>query len=159
MISVVAPVVMVAPFFVCFMLVVPVFLIAVVVAAADEFLVVAFATEVVIIAAVLVEMQVRLRIVDDYLVTVIEIEVMVAGGQLAGEDPTAFTLVDELMIGDVVVRLDVRDVIVFDVIVTRGAPGGLNADVDGEMNLGLCGVGKDDANEDGACQEKLFHTF
>ena len=148
-----------APFFVCFVLVVPVFLIAIVAVAADNFLLVVLAAEAVIIPAMIVVVQVGLRVVDDYLMTVIEIEVAVAGGQFVGEDPTAFALIDELMIGDIIIGLDVGDVIVFDMIIARGAPGGLDTNVDGKMDLRLCRVGESDAAEDSACQEQFFHTF
>jgi hypothetical protein len=60
---------------------------------------------------------------------VIEIEVMVAGRKVVREDPTAFALINELVIGNVIISLDVWDVIIFDVVVASGTPGGLNADV------------------------------
>ena len=132
----------VAPFFVGFVLVVPVFLVAAIVAGADKFLPIAFAAEMVVHFAMFVEVQVRLGLVDDYLMTVIEIEVPVTGGQVAGEDPAAFALMDELMIGYIVVRLDVGDIIIIDMIIAGGPPGWLDADVDGEMDLGLRRVAK-----------------
>jgi hypothetical protein len=97
--------------------------------------------------------------VDDYLMTVIEVEVMVAGGQVLGEDPAAFALIDELVIGDIVVGLDVGDVVILYMVIPRGTPGGLNADVDGKFDLCLRGSGEGEADQDGACQKVLFHTF
>jgi hypothetical protein len=150
-------VVVVATVFVVVAAIVEVILIAIVVAGANGFLAIVFAAEVVIHPAMFVEVHVGLGVVDDYFVTVIEIEVVVAGGQVVGEDPTAPALVDELMFGNVVVRFDVREIIILDMIVTGGAPGGLAADVDGKFDLRLCGVDKGDAGKDGGCQEVFFH--
>jgi len=157
--AVVIAVVVVAPFFIGFMLVMPVVGIAIVMAVADVLLVVAFTAEMIIAATMLVEVQVGLRFVHDYLVTVVEIEVAVAGGEVTGENPAAFTLIDELVIGNIVVRLDVRDVVVVDMIGTRGTPGGLDANVNRYMYLRVSRVGDGEADEDGACQKEIFHTF
>src|SRR5437868_5670538 len=107
--------------------VVPVIMIAIVMAGADEFLAIAFAAEVVVHAAVIRIMQIGPRFVDDYLVTVIKIEVMIAGRQFVGEDPTVAALVDKLVVRDVVVRFNVGNVIVVDMIVAGRSPGGLSA--------------------------------
>jgi hypothetical protein len=135
------------------------FLIAVVVAGADELLVVVFAAEVVVHPLVVGEVEVRLRLVDDYLMAVIQVEVTITGGQIVGEDPTATALVNELVVGNIIISLDVGDVIVLCVVVARGAPGRLNADVDGKMDLCLRGIGNGETDQDGACQKEIFHTF
>jgi hypothetical protein len=157
--SVVVAVVVVAPFFVCFVLVVPVLLIAIVMADANDFLLVVFAAEAVVISAVVVVVQVWLRVVDDYLMAVVEIVIMIAGRQFPGEDPVAFALVDKLVVGYIIIALDVRDVVVFYVIIARGAPGGLDTNVDGKLDLRLCRVGESDTAANRACQEQFFHTF
>jgi len=133
---------MMAPAFVGFVLVVPVFLIAILPAAADEVLLIVFAAEVIVIPAVFVVVQVGLRLVDDYLMAVIDVEVPVAGRHFAGEDPAAFALIDELVIGDIIIALYVGNIIVFHVVIASGAPGWLNADVDGKMDLCAGGVDK-----------------
>ena len=158
-VAVMVAIVVMAPFFVCFVLVVPVLLVAIIVADANDFLLIVFAAEAVIIPAMLIVVQVGLRFVDDYLMSVVEIEVMIAAGQVVGEDPAAFPLIDELMVGNIVVSLDVGDVIVFDMIVACRAPGGLDTNVDGKLDLRLCRVGEGDAEKYGACQKVLFHTF
>lgn len=152
-------IVVVAPFFVCFVLVVPMVGVTVVMAGADVLLMIAFAAEMVVLPAVFIEVQVGLRFVDDYLVTVIEIEIPVTGRQVAGEDPAAFALINELVIGNIVVRLDVGDVVVLDVVVTSGTPGGLDTDVNGHMDLRVSWVGEGETGKDGACQKEIFHTF
>lgn len=151
--SVVVAIIMVAPAFVGFVLVMPVFLVAVVTVVADELLLVVFAAEVIVVAAMFVVVDPGLRFVYDYFMTVVDVEVAVAGRHLTGVDPTIFALIDELVIGNIVITMHVGNIIVFDMIIASGAPGGLNADVDGKMNLSLYGAGEGDADENGACQE------
>jgi hypothetical protein len=157
--SVVVAVIVVTPAFVGFVLVVPVFLIAIFMVVADEILVVAFTAEVIIVATMFVVVHPGLRFIYDYLVAVVDIEIAVAGRHLTGVNPTILALIDELMIGNIVVTVHIGNIIIFHMIIACRTPGRLNADVDGEMNLSLCGIGEGDADEDGACQEKLFHTF
>lgn len=70
----------VAPFFVGFVLVMPMVTIAVVAAVADKFLAGRGAAEMIVVAAMLVEVKVGLRVVDHYFPAMIKIEVIVAGG-------------------------------------------------------------------------------
>ncbi|GGA97073.1 hypothetical protein GCM10011511_20490 [Puia dinghuensis] len=130
-VAVVVAIIVVAPFFVGFVLVVPVILITIVMVVADDLLLIVFAAEMIIIAAMFVIVQVRLRLVADYLVAVIEVVAPILGRQLAGECPVPFPLIDELMIGNIIITLDVGNIIIFHMIVACGAPGRLGADVDG----------------------------
>ena len=157
--SVMVPIVMVPPLFVRLMLVMPVFGIAIFMVCANEFLLIMLATEMIVIAAMFIIMQVRLRLVNDYLVTVIDVEIAVAGRHVAREYPPAFALIDKLMVGNIIITLHVGNIVIFDMVIPGGAPGRLNANVDGKMDLCLDWVGEGDAEEDGACQDELFHTF
>jgi hypothetical protein len=121
--------------------------------------VVVFAAKMVVRFAMFVEMQVGLRFVNDYLMAVVEVEIAVTGRKFVGESPAVLIQVNKLVIRDIIIALDVGDVVIVDVIVAGGPPGGLDADVDGKMDLGACRVGEGDAAENGPCQEKIFHTF
>jgi hypothetical protein len=125
--------------------VMPVVMVPIVIAVADEFLVIAFAAEVVVHPAVVGVVEIRPGFIDDYLVTVVEIKIAIPGRQVAGKDPTAAILVDELMIRHIIIALDVRDVIIVYMVIAGGAPGGLTADVDGDFDLCGCGLGNGEA--------------
>jgi hypothetical protein len=155
----VAVIVMAVIFVIIAAIVAPMIVIPVVVAVADEFLAVAFAAELGIHSSVIGVMEIGPRFVDHHFVTVIKVEVAVTRGQVVREDPTAAALINELMVGHIVVGLDVRDVVIVDMVVTRRTPGGLTADVDGNTDLSMGGVGEGDAAKNGACQEEIFHTF
>ena len=157
--AIVMAVVTMTPFFVGLVLVMPVLGVTIIMVAANELLLVVFAAEMVIVAAVFVVMQVRLRLVDHYFMAVIKVEIMIAGGQFMGKDPAAFALIHELVVRNIIVRLNIGNIVIFHMIVTCRAPRRLNTNVDGKLDLCLNGMGKSDADEDGACQEKLFHTF
>jgi hypothetical protein len=150
--AVVAVIMMAAIFIVIVAIVVPMLMIPVVVAVADEFLAVAFAPEMVVHPPVVSVVQVRPGFVDHYLMAMIEIEVAITRRQVVREDPAATVLINELMIGHIVVSLDVGNVIVVYVIIPGRTPGGLNADVDGNTDLCVGRVGEGDAAKDGACQ-------
>jgi len=72
----------VAPFFIGFMLIVIMPLVPVIMVIPDKFLARRRATEMIVIPAVLIIMQIRLRLVHDDLMAMIKIEVVIAGRQL-----------------------------------------------------------------------------
>ena len=72
----------VAPFFIRFMLIVIMPLVPVIMVVPDKFLARRRATEMIVIPAVLIIMQIRLRLVHDDLMAMIKIEVVIAGRQL-----------------------------------------------------------------------------
>jgi len=130
----------------------PMIVVTIVMAAANDLLVIAFAAEMIVHPAMIRVVEVGPGFIDDYLVTVIEIEVAVAGRHVIGENPTTSVLINELVFGDVVVRLDVGNVIILDMIIAGGAPGGLDANVDGKLDLCTCRVGEGNAAKEGASQ-------
>jgi hypothetical protein len=136
-----------------------VIVIPVVVVVADELLVIALPAEVIVHAPMIREVQIGPGFVDDYLVAVIKIITLVPGRQVVGKDPAPAVLVDELVVRNIIITLDIGDIVIIHVIVAGRAPGGLNTDVDGDLNLCLNGSGKGEADQGGACQEVLFHEF
>jgi len=143
----------VAPVFVSVTAVVmPVVMIPIVIGVADKVLAVAFAAEMVVHPLMIGVMEIGPGLVDDYLMAVIKIEPAIAGRYVIGEDPATSTLVNELVVGDVVIALNVGNVIVIDMIIAGGSPGWLYPDVDGNLDLCACGAGEGNAAKYGACQ-------
>jgi hypothetical protein len=120
---------LVSPLFVCLVLVMPMLLVAVVMAVADEFLARRVSAEMIIVPAVLIKMKIRLWLVDDYFPGMIEIEIIIAGRQFVRKGPMTAVEINELMVGYIVIRLNVRNVIIFHVIVPSGTPGWLDTNV------------------------------
>ena len=126
----------VAPFFIRLMLVMPVVPVPFIMAIPDELLPAgSFSPEMVIIPAVLVKVQVRLGFIHHYFVGVIEIEIMITGGQLMRKGPMPSVEVNKLMVRYIVIRLNIRNIIIFHMIVTGWSPGRLNAEIDGKADL------------------------
>jgi hypothetical protein len=132
----------VAPFFIGFMLIVIMPLVPVIMVIPDKFLARRRATEMIVIPAVLIIMQIRLRLVHDDLMAMIKIEVVIAGRQLMRKRPMAPVQVDEFMRRNIIVRLDIGNIIIFHMIIPGRSPGWLVADVDGKLDLSLCRMRK-----------------
>ena len=130
----------VSPLFVCLVLVMPMLLVAILMVVADEFLARRVPTEMIVVPAVLVKMQIRLWLVDDYFPAMIEIKIIIAGRQFVREGPVAAIEINKLVVGYIVIRLNVRNVIIFHVVVTSGPPGWLNTNVYRKIDLRACSV-------------------
>jgi hypothetical protein len=130
----------VSPFFVRLVLIVPMVPVPLVTAVPDKLLARRLSPEMIVGPAVLVKMQVGLRLVHHLFMAMIQIKITVAGGQFMGKCPVSPVQVNELMIRNVIIGLDVGNIIIFHVIVSRGSPGWLYANVDRKMDLGLCAV-------------------
>jgi hypothetical protein len=112
----------VSPLFVGFMLIMPMVPVSVIMAIPDEFLIRRLAAEMIESGAVLVEMQVGLRFIYHLFVAVIKIKITITGRQFTGKCPMPSVKVNELMVGYVIIRLNVRNIIIFYVVVPGRSP-------------------------------------
>jgi hypothetical protein len=130
----------VAPFFVCLMLVVPVVLVSVLVVIPDEILAMIFPPEVIVVSAVVVEMQVRLGFVHHHFVGMVEIKIIVTWRQFMRKCPVPSVKINKLVGRHIIIGLYVRNIIIFHMIVSCWSPGRLFTDVDRKTDLCLRGV-------------------
>jgi hypothetical protein len=112
----------VPPLFVGFMLIMPVVPVPVIMTIPDEFLIRRLATEMIESAAVIVEMQVGLRVIYHLFVAVIKVKITITGRQIAGICPMSPVKVNKLMVGYIIIGLDVRNIIIFYVVVPGRSP-------------------------------------
>jgi hypothetical protein len=128
----------VPPFFPGFMLVVPMVPVSVIMTVPDKFLLRRLATEMVVVPAMLIIVQIRLRVIHHHFMTVIKIEIVITRRQFMRKCPMTPVKIDKLMVRYIVIGLDVRNVVIFYVIIPCRPPGRLGPDVYGKMDL--CGT-------------------
>lgn len=130
-----------SPFFIGLMLIMVMPFVPIVMTVADELLPLRVTAEMIVLPPMLLEMQIRLRLIHHDLPTMVEIEMGIGRRKLAGKGPVSTAIeVNEFMGRDIIVALDIGNIIIFHVVVARRAPGRLVADVDGKMDLSLRGV-------------------
>jgi hypothetical protein len=130
----------VPPLFVGFMLVVPVIPVSLVMTIPDELLARPLSAETIELPAVFVEMQVGLRFIHHLFVTVIKIKITVTGRQFTGICPMPPVKINKLMIRYVIISLDIRNIIIFHVVIPGWSPGRLRSDVYRNPDLRLCRI-------------------
>jgi hypothetical protein len=129
-------VILVPPFLIGFLLVMPVVPVPVIVILPDERLSMGISAILFVSNLVLIVMKIRLRLVHHHFITVEQVESVVAGRQFIGKTPMPLIHVNELVRRDIIIAMNVRDVIIFHVIIAARAPGRLNADVNRNADLG-----------------------
>jgi hypothetical protein len=120
----------VPPFLIRLVLVMPVVPVAVLPAVPDKHLPMRISTKMIVCRAMLVKMKIWLRLIHHFFVTMVKIEIVIAGRKFMREGPVPPVQVDELMVRNIIVCLNVRDIIVFHVIISNRTPGWLLSDID-----------------------------
>ena len=120
----------VPPLLIGLVLIMPVVPVPVLMAVLYKHLPMRISAEMIISCAMLLKMQIRLRVIDHLFVTMVKIEIAIMRRELMREGPVSPVQIDELMVGNIIIRLNVRDIIVLHVIITDRPPGWLLSDVD-----------------------------
>jgi hypothetical protein len=91
-------------------------------------------------APVRIVMQPGLRLVEHHLISAIEVVATASGRQGSGKDPMAAVQVYELLLGNIIIGLDRRQIIVVDPVVTCRPPCGLSTYINiyADLDLGRC---------------------
>jgi hypothetical protein len=142
----------VSPLFVCLVLIMPMLLVAVVMAVADEFLTRRGSAEMIVVPTMLVKMKIGLWFVNYYFPAMVEVKIIIAGRQFMREGPVTAVEINELMVGHVVICLNVRNVIIFYVIVPSRSPGWLNTNVYRKIDLCACRIQEGRCCQDSSCK-------
>jgi hypothetical protein len=130
----------VTPFFIGFMLVMPMIPVSVIMTVPDELLIRRLSAEMIKVPSVFVETQISLWLIYHLFVTVIKVKIAITGRQLTGKCPMAPVKIDKLMIGYIIIGLYVRNIIIFYMIIPRRPPGRLRPNVYGKLNLCRCWI-------------------
>jgi hypothetical protein len=66
--------------------------------------------------------QVRLGFIHDHFIAVIKVKSVIPGRQLGGKGPVPIAQINELVRRNIIVALDIRNIIIFHMIVSGGTP-------------------------------------
>ena len=120
----------VPPLFIRLVLIMPVVPVPVLTAVPDKHLTMRVPAETIECRPVLIEMQISLRLVDHLFMAMVKIEIAVARRQIMREGPVTPVQVDELMVGNIVISLNIRNIIILHMIISNRTPGRLLPDID-----------------------------
>jgi len=126
-----------SPLLISLMLIMPVVPVPVLTAVPDKHLPMRISAEMIISRAMLLKMQIRLRLIKHLFVRMVKIEIAISGRELMREGPVTPAQIDELMVGNIIISLNIRDIIVLHVIISHRPPGRLLSDIDRQADLGL----------------------
>jgi len=133
---------LVSPFFIGLVLIMPMVSVPVFMIIADELLSMRLAAEMVIIPAMFVKMQISLRFVDHYFVTMIQVIIAIVGRQFIGKCPVTVVQINKLVRRDIIIALNIRNIIIFHVVIAGGPPGRLCTNIYRNADLRLRGDGQ-----------------
>jgi hypothetical protein len=130
----------VTPFFIGFMLVMPMIPVTVIMTVPDELLVGRLSAEMIKLPPVFVKMEISLWLIYYLFMTMVKIKIMITGRQFMGKCPMAPVQINKLMIGYIIIGLYIRNIIIFHMIIPRRPPGRLSPDVYGKLKLCRCWI-------------------
>jgi len=120
----------VPPFFIRLVLIMPVVPVPVLTAVPDKHLTMRVPAEMIELRPVLIKTQISLRLVDHLFMAMVKIEIAVARRQIMREGPVTPVQVDELVVGNIVISLNIRNIIILHMIISNRTPGRLLPDID-----------------------------
>jgi hypothetical protein len=134
-------IVMVTKFFICFILIVPMVLVPVIIAFADEYLSIRpMSSEFGVFHSVFVIVQIRPGIIQYYFMAMIKIEIWISRRKVIRKYPATISQVNKLMARDKIITADIRDIIIIHMIVSDGSPGWLVVNIDANGYLRGCSI-------------------